>query len=116
RAPLPPRLARSAPYLTGVEPSYCGLMNRLIATIALVAALAFVVVACGGDDTPAAEEPAGTNLLAQYCPLEVVESESGVEQYGDPVEGAWDTSEIVGKPLGEAEKIAADNGCYVEVS
>jgi len=84
--------------------------------VLIAAGAAFAVYSITDDDTPAETVPTSTNLLAQLCPLEVVKSESGVETYGDPVEGAWDTSEIIGKPLGEAEKIAEEHGCEVQVS
>lgn len=84
--------------------------------VLLAAGAAFAVYSITADDTADETTPTSTNLLAQLCPLEVVMSDSGVETYGDPVEDAWDATEVVGKSLGEAETMAKEHGCEIQVS
>ncbi len=80
---------------------------------ALGALLAGVIV-CGllagcGDEK---EPPKGVDLTAVRCPL-VPKGDTG--QF-EPAKNAFDTAELVGLELGDAEAKAAEHGCNVVVS
>jgi hypothetical protein len=78
-----------------------------------MAAAAIAVAGCGDDDKPAA---AGTDLTAVKCPLEATGKRvGGVDEY-KPAADAFDTKELVGKPLDAARDIAADHGCEIVVA
>jgi len=80
---------------------------------ALAVCLALVLAGCGDDDEPPA---AATDLTAVRCPLVATgEQVAGVDQY-EPAKDAFDTGELVGKPLADAEAAAAEHGCKLVVS
>jgi hypothetical protein len=68
----------------------------LIVGIVLGAA---VLAGCGGDD----DKPAGTDLTAIRCPA-------------PPADNAFDTAELVGMRLEDAQAKAAEHTCEVVVS
>lgn len=75
--------------------------------------LAGVLLAgCGGDEE---QPPAAPDLTAVRCPLVAKTDASGVQQY-EPAKDAFDTAELIGKPLADAEKQAGDHGCHIVVS
>jgi hypothetical protein len=83
--------------------------NR-IAGVAVAAAIA--LAGCGGED----EKPQGVDLTALRCPLAPTgEQVGGVEQY-EPAKDSFDTAELIGKRLEDAEAAAAERGCVVIVS
>jgi len=57
---------------------------------------------CGGDDPPE-----GRDLTALRCPLAAD---------GRPAENAFDTAELIGKPIAEAETAAAEHTCEIVVA
>jgi hypothetical protein len=72
------------------------------------------VLACGvlagcGDEK---ETPKGVDLTVVRCPL-VPKGDTG--QF-EPAKDAFDTAELVGLPLADAETTAAEHGCNVVVS
>jgi hypothetical protein len=71
------------------------------------AALVLAAAGCGGDDE---EQPAGSNLNQLRCPL----VPSG-DTY-KPAKNSFDTAELIGKPLEEAEATAGEHGCEIVVA
>jgi hypothetical protein len=87
--------------------------RRLTARSLHGAALACAVLAgCGGDDE---EKPKGVDLTAMRCPLVSKGVVDGTEKF-EPAKDAFDTTTLIGKPLADAEQVAADHGCTVVVS
>jgi hypothetical protein len=84
----------------------------LLAVIAAVGCAVFLLAACGGDD----EEPQGTDLTEIRCPLAPTgEKVGGVEQF-EPAEDSFNTADLVGMELEEAQSTAGEHGCNVMVS
>jgi hypothetical protein len=71
-------------------------------TLLIAAAIALGLASCGGDDPPE-----GRNLTAIQCPLTAD---------GKPAENAFDTSELIGKRLEDAEATAAEHTCTIVVA
>ena len=80
----------------------------------LVVALGCALLAgCGGDD---ADKPEGVDLTALRCPLvETGEHVGGVPQY-EPAPDSFDTAELIGKSLDEANAKASEHGCKLVVA
>ena len=87
--------------------------ERLLCAGVAVVLAGGVLAGCGGDEE---ERPAGEDLTAIRCPLvETGEEVGGVKQY-KAAPDAFDTAELIGKPLGEAKATAARHGCNIVVS
>ncbi len=71
-------------------------------TLLIAAAIALGLAGCGGDDPPE-----GRNLTAIQCPLTAD---------GEPAENAFDTSELIGERLQDAEATAAEHTCTIVVA
>ena len=85
-------------------------MRRNLAALGIGIVL---LAGCGGDDE---QEPTGQDLTAVKCPLEATGKQvDGIDEYL-PAKNAFDTKTLLGKPLAEAESIAADHGCTVVVA
>jgi hypothetical protein len=69
---------------------------------AVAIAVALGVAGCGGDD-----QPEGRDLTALRCPLTAE---------GEPAENAFDTSELIGQKLEDAEATAAEHTCTIVVA
>ena len=67
-----------------------------------------VLAGCGDEQEP----PKGVDLTVVRCPL-VPKGDTG--QF-EPAKDAFDTAELVGMPLADAEAKAAEHGCNVVVS
>ena len=63
---------------------------------------------CGGGD----DEPTGSDLTAIRCPLVQVD---GSDRY-QPAKDSFDTAELIGKRLEDAEATAAEHGCEAVVA
>jgi hypothetical protein len=74
--------------------------------VGAAAVLVLVAAGCGGDD----EEPAGSNLNALRCPL--VQSGNTYK----PAKDSFDTAELIGQRLEEAEATAGEHGCEIVVA
>jgi hypothetical protein len=84
--------------------------GRWVAVVGLAAALA--LAGCGGDDEP----PRGPDLTALQCPLEATGKQvDGIDEYR-PAQDAFDTSELIGKPIEEAEATAGEHGCEIVIA
>ena len=84
-----------------------------LAMIALVACALLLVAGCGGDDE---EEPQGTDLTEIRCPLAPTgEKVGGVEQF-EPAEDSFNTADLIGMELEEAQSTAGEHGCNIMVS
>ncbi len=68
----------------------------------IAAAIVLGLAGCGGDDPPE-----GRDLTALRCPLAAD---------GEPAENAFDTSELIGQELADAEAAAAEHTCVIVVS
>ena len=77
----------------------------------LVLALALVAAGCGDDDA----EPEATDLTAIQCPMEQVGEEAGQPQF-EPAENAFNTAELIGMELADAQARAAEHDCEIIVS
>ena len=82
--------------------------RRALVVVAACAALA----GCGGDDEP---QPKGVDLSTLRCPMVSKGVVDGIEKFA-PAKDAFDTTELIGKPLADAETQAAEHGCKVVVS
>jgi hypothetical protein len=72
--------------------------------LALAATAAVALAGCGGEK----KKPVGPDLTAMRCPAAKV---------GDPpAKGSFDTGELIGKRLEDAQKLAAGHGCRIVVS
>ena len=71
-----------------------------------------VLAGCGGDEK---EPPKGVDLTAMRCPLV---PKAGAESSGqlEPAKDAFDTTELIGLRLEDAETKASEHGCNVVVS
>jgi len=86
--------------------------RRMLGVAAAIAA-AITLAGCGGEDQP---EPAGTDLATLRCPLVATgEQAGGVERY-EAAEDAFDTAELIGEPLPDAEAKATEHGCGIVVA
>ena len=82
---------------------------RRRSTWVLGIALAVAVGAgCGGGD----DKPTGSDLTAIRCPLVQVD---GSDRY-EPAKDSFDTAELIGKRLEDAESTAAEHGCEAVVA
>jgi hypothetical protein len=77
----------------------------------LLVAPAILLAGCGGE-----EERKGTDLTTLRCPLVATgEQVGGVEQY-EPAADSFDTAELIGEPLDDADAMAAEHGCVIAVA
>jgi hypothetical protein len=82
--------------------------------VALGAAVVLAAAGCGGDD----EDPtaADTDLTAVRCPLVATGEQVGGVDELEPAPGAFDTAELVGDRLADAQAQAGDHGCEIVVA
>lgn len=101
--------------MAGQNEAASGLLARGTRALAVVlAGTALIAAGCGGDDGEEAE-PTASDLTKLYCPMKRAGQEAGVPKY-EPAENAFDTSELIGMELAEAEERAAEHGCEIFVS
>jgi hypothetical protein len=75
-------------------------------------AVALGSAGCGDDSEPSR----GTDLTAIKCPLEPTGKQvGGVDEYR-PADNAFDTSELIGKPVEAAKTAAAEHGCEIVIA
>jgi hypothetical protein len=86
-------------------------MVRALVGVAIAAAVA--LAGCGGDDE---EKPKGTDLTAILCPFVPTGEENGAATGYKPAPDAFDTAELIGMPLEDAEAHAAKRGCSIVVA
>jgi hypothetical protein len=85
-----------------------------VVAVAVLAAGSIALAARGGDEEN--DKPStGSNLSAIRCPLEAVDPGAPEPEYR-PTKDAFDTAELLDKPLADARSIAQRNGCEVVVS
>jgi hypothetical protein len=72
-------------------------------TYLIAAAIVIGVAGCGGGDDP----PEGRDLTALRCPL---------GEGGEPAPDSFDTTELIGEPLADAEAAAAEHTCVIVVA
>ena len=93
--------------------------SRRSARRAIVAVLACAAVAgCGGSERgvwSASTTQRHLDLTALRCPLVSTGVVEGIEKFA-PAKNAFDTTELIGKQLQDAEAQAAEHGCKVVVS
>ena len=77
-------------------------MLRPTSLAILLSALLLGLAGCGDDDPPE-----GRDLTALQCPLTAE---------GEPAENAFDTSELIGERLEDAEATAAEHTCVIVVA
>jgi hypothetical protein len=83
-----------------------------VLVVALLAVGGIALAARGGNED---QKPEGSNLSRVMCPLELVDPEASEPEY-KPAKNAFDTAELIDKPLADARSIAARHGCEVVVS
>jgi len=90
-------------------------MRWLVAVVAVaVLAAGSIALAARGDEEN--EKPStGSELATLKCPLEAIDPNAAEPEYR-PAKGAFDTAELLDKPLTDARSIAQRNGCEVVVS
>jgi hypothetical protein len=77
-----------------------------------VLAVTLGVAGCGGDDEP----PRGPDLTAIRCPLEATGKQvDGIDEYR-PAKNAFDTSELIGEAIEDAQATAAEHGCEIVIA
>ena len=84
-----------------------------VAVVAVLAAGSIALAARGGDEE---DKPrSSSDVSAIKCPLEVVDPNVPEPEYR-PAKDAFDTAELIDKPLADARSIAQRHGCQVVVS
>jgi hypothetical protein len=76
-------------------------------------ACAVALGGCGGGDDE--EKPQGVDLTAIRCPMVAAGEDGGVTRY-EPAPDSFDTAELIGAKIAQAEAEAAEHGCQVVVS
>jgi hypothetical protein len=84
---------------------------RVIVGVAMAGAVA--LAGCGGDDE---EKPKGADLTAIRCPFVPTGDEAGGATGYKPAPDAFDTAELIGMPLEDAQAHAAKRGCTIVVA
>jgi hypothetical protein len=85
-----------------------------VAVVAVLAAGSIALAARGGSEEN--EKPStGSELATLKCPLEPVDPNVPEPEYR-PTKDAFDTAELLDKPLTDARSIAQRHGCEVVVS
>ena len=85
-----------------------------VVVVAVLAAGSIALAARGGDEDN--EKPStGSELATLKCPLEAIDPNAAEPEYR-PAKDAFDTAELLDKPLTDARTIAQRNGCEVVVS
>jgi hypothetical protein len=77
-------------------------------------ACAVALGGCGGGDDDE-EQPQGPDLTALRCPLVAAGEQGGVTNY-EPAPDSFDTAELIGAKVTQAEAEAARHGCQVVVA
>ena len=91
-------------------------MRWLVAVVAVaVLAAGSIALAARGGDKENEKPNTGSELATLKCPLEVVDPDAAEPEYR-PTKDAFDTAELLDKPLADARSIAQRNGCEVVVS
>jgi hypothetical protein len=84
-----------------------------VVVVAVLAAGSIALAARGGDE---GDKPrSSSDVSAIKCPLEPVDPNVPEPEYR-PAKGAFDTAELIDKPLADARSIAQRHGCQVVVS
>jgi hypothetical protein len=90
--------------------------TRAIIAAVVVAGLAaggIALATLGGEE----ERPAqGSDLTALRCPLVPAGQTADGQQEYEPAPDAFDTAELIGLSLDEANAVAAEHGCAIVVS
>jgi hypothetical protein len=84
-----------------------------VVAVAVLAVGSIALAARGGDEDD--KPSAGSNPSAIKCPLEPVDATAAEPEYR-PTKDAFDTAELLDKPLADASSIAQRHGCEVVVS
>ena len=84
-----------------------------VVVVAVLAAGSIALAASGGDEE--SKQPAKSDIAAVRCPLEPVDPNAADPEYR-PASDAFDTAELLDKPLADARSIAERHGCVVVVS
>ena len=88
----------------------------LVAVVAvLVLAAGSIALAARGGDEEKEKPSSGSELATLKCPLEAVDPSAPEPEYR-PTKDAFDTAELLDKPLADASSIAQRKGCEVVVS
>ena len=91
-------------------------MRWLVAVVAVaVLAVGSIALAARGGDEENEKPSTSSDLTALKCPLEAVDPNVPEPEYR-PAKDAFDTSELLDKPLTDARTIAQRHGCEVIVS
>lgn len=91
-------------------------MRWLVAVVAVaVLAAGSIALAARGGDEENDKPSTGSNLAVLKCPLEPVDPNVPEPEYR-PAKDAFDTAELLDKPLADARSIAQGHGCEVVVS
>lgn len=85
--------------------------SRTLVGVAIAAVVA--LAGCGGDDE---EKPKGVDLTAIRCPFVESGDQAGGKAAYKPAPDAFDTAELIGMSLEEAEAHAAKRGCNIVVA
>jgi hypothetical protein len=89
------------------------LARRKRGVAAALISVALIAAGCGDDGESG--EPVAEDLTKLYCPMKRAGKEAGVDKF-EPAENSFDTSELIGMPLEEAQEYAAQYGCEIYVS
>jgi hypothetical protein len=84
---------------------------RALLGVAIAAAVA--LAGCGADDE---EKPKGVDLTAIRCPFVPTGDEADGTGGYKPAPDAFDTAELIGRPLEDARAHAAKRGCDIVVA
>jgi len=91
-------------------------MRWLVAVVAVaVLAVASIALAGRGGEDEKSEPKTQSDLAALKCPLVPVDPNAEEPEYR-PAKNAFDTSELLDKPLADARSIAQRHGCQIVVS
>jgi hypothetical protein len=85
-----------------------------VVVVAVLAAGSIALAARGGDEENN-KPSSGSDVAAVKCPLEPVDPNAPEPEYR-PAKDAFDTAELIDKPLADARSIASEHGCEIVVS